>query len=68
MVLGSSEHSRQTDTHLTASFSGQPVQEPVPETNLHFNEARDDEVAMASDGPYVDHLHMQISAYPFGAL
>jgi len=32
---------------------------PVPEgrTILDFNEARDDEVAVASAGPYANHLH-----------
>jgi len=27
-------------------------------TNLDFNEARDDRVAVASAGPYVNHLHL----------
>ena len=28
------------------------------ETNLDFNEARDDGVALASPGPCADHLHL----------
>jgi len=36
------------------------VGKPAPErlTKVDFNEARDDGVAVASAGPYADHLHL----------
>jgi len=41
--------------HLAAFFPGQPRQAG---TILDFNEARDDGVAVASAGPYANHLHL----------
>jgi len=45
--------------HLMAYFPGQPV---VPYTVgkiiLDFNESWDDGMAVASAGPYVNHLHL----------
>jgi len=35
---------------------GKPA--PESETILDFNEARDDGVALASAGPYANHLHL----------
>jgi len=49
-----------TDTRLTASFLGQTGQAVTrkSQTILDFNEVRDDGVAVASDGPYANHLHL----------
>ena len=33
-------------------------------TNLDFNEGRDDGVAVASAGPYANHLHLYPDRYP----
>jgi len=48
------------DTCLTASFSRTTWvswhQKKL--TNLDFNEARDDGMAVASAGPYANHLHL----------
>jgi len=42
-----------------ASFPGQPVKIASERLNQSdFNEAREDGVAGASAGPYVDHLHL----------
>jgi len=43
--------------HLTAFFLGQPGQAGNRKVNhLHFTEARDDGVALASARPYANHL------------
>jgi len=41
-------------------FCQDSLRKPAPErlTNLDFNEARDDGVAVASAGPYANHLHL----------
>jgi len=47
---------RQTDRHLTASFPGQPGKLSAERLNqFWFNEARDNEVAVTSAGPYPNH-------------
>jgi len=52
-------HPRKTDIRLMASFPGQPVsQHQKGKTILDCNEARDDGVAVASAGPYANHLHL----------
>jgi len=45
---------------LTFSFPRQPgvSQQQKGQTNIDFNEARDDGVAVASAGPYANHLHL----------
>jgi len=46
---------------LTAFFPGQPVLgKPTPErlTTLDFTAARDNGMAVASAGPYANHLHL----------
>jgi len=45
------------DTCLTASIPGQ---QQKGQTNRDFNEARDDGVAVASAGPYANHLHLAL--------
>jgi len=45
-----------TDTRLATSFPRQ--QHRKGKTILDFTEARDDEVAVASAGPYANHLHL----------
>ena len=37
---------------------------PVKQTNLDFTEARDDGVAVASAGPYANHLHLAPDRQP----
>jgi len=51
---------KQTNTHLTASFPGQPGEacNRKVKSILHSNEARDDWVAVASVGPYANHLRL----------
>jgi len=45
---------RNTDSHLVASFPGQPGLAGTRKIKpfLHFNEARDDGVTLVSAGPY----------------
>ena len=50
---------RHTDTHLNASFQdnlGKLAPEKLNQSG--FNEARDDGVAVASAGPYANHLQL----------
>jgi len=46
--------------HLFNGFFQDNLGKPAPErqTVLDFTAARDDGVAMASDGPYANHLHL----------
>jgi len=56
---------RQTDIRLTASYQanlGKPAQKG--QTILDFNTARDDGVALASAGPYENHLHLAPDTQP----
>jgi len=48
--------------HITTSNSQNNLGKPAPEgkTILDFNEAKDDGVAMASAGPYANHLHLAL--------
>jgi len=51
------------DTCLMASFCWATMSTRVSRlqegyTSLDFNDARDDGVAVASAGPYADHLHL----------
>jgi len=43
---------------LMAFFPGQGKLAPERQTTLDLNEARDDGVAVASVGPYANHLHL----------
>jgi len=49
-----------------ASFPGQPGCKSPPKrlNQSDFNEARDDGVAVASAGPYANHLHLDADRYP----
>ena len=50
------------DTRLTVYFPAQPQtwvsRHQKDQTILDFNKARDDRVAVASAGPYANHLHL----------
>jgi len=49
----------QTNNHFTASYSNTTwvSRHQKGKTILDFNEARDDGMAVASAGPYANHLH-----------
>jgi len=56
---------RQTDTRLASSFSRTTwISRHQKKTILDFNEARDDGVAVASAGPFANHLHLMPDRQP----
>jgi len=58
MAANNNMHVRSHKYSITVSTSQQLLQGQPDKTNLDFNEARDDGLAVASAVPHANHLHL----------